>query len=388
MAALLDVEDLRMAPRTRRLRFDRIAITSVFGDPLHPRTWSGAPARLAAALQKRGVAVEGFHPRLGRTRKLSLAARHLMSGFGGLATSEPLLRAAPARAHHANEIAAFVARRGIRHILHTGTLDLPAFDLLGGMKHYLYCDHTWSLSLPFRLDGAMLSAKALDEYDRLEFEALHGLEHIFTFGRYVRDEIIARYGIPPDRVTAVGSGMGEIEPYVGPKSYAEPRLLFIAKHLFRAKGGELLLAAFARAQERRPDLRLTVVGDERSRKYLPSSASIAFHGHIPWEQLRALYREATLLVQPMLNDPWGQVYLEALVSRTPVLGLKRHGLPEIIGDGRYGFMIDRADPADLAAAILAALSDPDRLAEMGRTGQRHVLKTYSWERVADQIAFV
>lgn len=387
MAALLEVEDLHIAPRSRRLRFDRIVITSVFGDPLHPRTWSGAPARLAAALQRRGVEVEGFQPRLGRARKLSLAARHIFGGFGRLTTSESLLRSAPARAHHANEIAAFVARRGIRHILHTGTLDLPAFDLLSGMNHYLYCDHTWSLSLPFRLDAATLSAKAREEFDRLEAEALPALAHIFTFGRFVRDEIIARYGVPPDRVTAVGSGMGEIEPYFGPKSYTAPHLLFIAKHLFQAKGGELLLAAFAHARQRRPDMRLTIVGDERSRKYLPSDPAITFHGHIPWEQLRALYCNATLLVQPMLNDPWGQVYLEALVSRTPVLGLRRHGLPEIIEGGRYGFMIDRADPSDLADAIVAALSDPDRLAEMGRAGQRHVLDTYSWERVADQIAF-
>jgi glycosyltransferase involved in cell wall biosynthesis len=387
MAAFLDVEDLRMAPHSRRLRFDRVAITSVFGDPLNPRTWSGAPFRLASALQKLGVSVEGFQPKIGRVKKLSLAARHLTSGFGRLTTSEQLLRASPARDHHANEIAAFVAEHEIRHILHTGTLDLPAFDLLDGIKHYLYCDHTWSLSLPFRLDADKLTARALDEYERLERDSLQGLEHIFTFGRYVRDEIIERYGVAPERVTAVGSGMGEIEPYFGPKSYAAPRLLFIAKHLFKAKGGELLVEAFRRARQRRPDLTLTVVGDERSRKYLPTDPQITFHGHIPWEQLRDLYRNATLLVQPMLNDPWGQVYLEALISRTPVVGLNRHGLPEIIEGGRYGFLVDRADPADLADTILAALSDSDRLSEMGRSGQRHIINTYSWDRVANRIAF-
>src|SRR3546814_12809912 len=84
----------------------------------------------------------------------------------------------------------------------------------------------------------------------------------------------------------------------------------------------------------------------------------------------------------MLNDPWGQVYLEALTSRTPVLGLERNGLPEITENGRHGFMVQQADPVALADAILDAMSAPDRLVAMGHSGQRPVLDTYSWDKVA------
>jgi glycosyltransferase involved in cell wall biosynthesis len=388
MAGYLDLDEIRPALRQRELRFDRVAVTSVFGDPLSPLTWSGAPFRLASALHEYGVAVEGFQPKLSRARRVAGAARHFVAGFGSLRTSEQLLRCAPARSHHANEIAAFIARRGIRHVLHTGTLDLPAFDLLHGIKHYLYCDHTWSLALPWRLDAGQLSAKAVQEYERLERESLLGLEHIFTFGNYVRDEIIRHYGISPDRVTAVGSGMGEIDPYFESRSYAAPNLLFIAKHLFKAKGGELLIDAFFRARRQRPNLTLTIVGDKRSQRHVPRDANIFFRGRVPWIELQRLYRRATLLAQPMLNDPWGQVYLEALVSRTPVLGLDRHGLPEIVEGGHHGFLVAHADPAELADMLLAALSDPDRLDGMGRSGQRHVMNSYSWDRVAARIAFV
>ncbi len=298
------------------------------------------------------------------------------------------MRGAPARDHHANEIAAFAASRGIRSILHTGTLDLPAFDLLHGVKHYLYCDHTWSLALPRRPDAAQFSEKARNEYERLEHESFLGLEHIFTFGTYVRDEIIHHYGVPADRVTAVGSGMGEIDPFYGSRPYTAPNLLFIAKHLFKAKGGELLADAFSRARRKNANLTLTVVGDKRSRKYLPRDSHIIFHGRLPWAALQRLYRSATLLAQPMLNDPWGQVYLEALVSRTPVLGLDRHGLPEIVEGGRHGFLVPNADAAELAEALLDALSRPDRLAAMGCSGQHRVMNSYSWDRVAERIAFI
>ena len=387
MAAYLEVEENRPAARARALRFDRIAITSVFGDPLSPLTWSGAPHRLATALRKRGVSVEGYQPRLSRFRKVLSAARAVEAGLGIPRTTEEILRGAAARDRHALQIAEFIARSGIRHVLHTGTLDLPSFDLLRGVKHYLYCDHTWSLAQRWLPSAGRLTDKARAEYERLERESLLGVDHIFTFGRYVHDEIVKHYGVSRDRVTAVGSGMGEIEPCFAPRSYEAPNLLFIAKHLFKTKGGELLVDAFFRAHRARRDLTLTIVGDKRSKKYTPNDRNIRFLGRVSWIELQRLYRETSLLAQPMLNDPWGQVFIEALASRTPVLGLERHGLPEITEDGRHGFMVPHADPAELAEVMLSALSDPDRLAGMGRSGQRHVLSSYSWDRVAERIAF-
>jgi glycosyltransferase involved in cell wall biosynthesis len=213
------------------------------------------------------------------------------------------------------------------------------------------------------------------------------MEHIFTFGAYVRDSVIAHYDISPSRVTAVGSGMGSVEPYFGPKKYAPPKLLFVAKHLFVEKGGMLLLDAFFKARKKRPDLRLSIVGDAAVARRIPKHPAVAFHPRLPWTGLTALYRDATLLVQPMLNDPWGQVYLEALLSRTPVLGLDRNGLPEILENGKHGFLVDMAEPALLAEAILDAVSDPERLAAMGLSGQQHVLNSYSWDIAAERIAY-
>src|SRR5271170_809428 len=47
--------EMTVAPNTGLadvLRFDRVAITCVFGDPRDPRSWSGAPANLANALER------------------------------------------------------------------------------------------------------------------------------------------------------------------------------------------------------------------------------------------------------------------------------------------------------------------------------------------------
>jgi glycosyltransferase involved in cell wall biosynthesis len=120
---------------------------------------------------------------------------------------------------------------------------------------------------------------------------------------------------------------------------------------------------------------------------VPPERGVTFRAHLPWSELQQLFRDSTLLVQPMLNDPWGQVYLEAMVSRTPVMGLVRNGLPELVDGGRHGFLVDRAEPEALAGAILCALSDPERLERMAEAAQRYVLGTYGWDRVAERILF-
>jgi len=86
--------------------------------------------------------------------------------------------------------------------------------------------------------------------------------------------------LPPERVTAVGSGMGAIEPY-DDRRVRQTGPFFVAKHLFQAKGG--LCARGVRVgapSSARSDA--DVVGDERSRAFVGDRPGITFHAHLPW----------------------------------------------------------------------------------------------------------
>ena len=197
------------------LRFDRVAISCVFGDPRDPRSWSGAPANLANALERLGVAVEGIRPRMSRLAKWGVAARDMAAGLGRPLNSEQVLRGLRSRRRLAAQVADAARSLGARHVLHTGTFDLPAPDGAGGVEHYLYCDHSWALAKTHHVHASRYSERAMAAFEQAERESLDGLAHVFTFGAYVRDNLISHYGLPADRVTAVGSGMGAIEPYDG-----------------------------------------------------------------------------------------------------------------------------------------------------------------------------
>jgi glycosyltransferase involved in cell wall biosynthesis len=378
------MDDTAVAPPRR---FDRVTICSIWGNPTDPKVWSAAPFNLGNALERLGVEVLRTSCASDRRTVAMLGARYALQGYGLPPSREAILRSAPARQLAADRLQTTMHKQGIGDVIHTGILDVPLKRSGPGIRHYLYCDDDWALSFDFRPDKERYSDKCLAAFAGYDRRAMANIEHVFTFSRNLRRHMISHYELPPEKVTAVGCGMGNIEPYYGPKHYASGRILFVAKHLFAQKGGILLLEAFRIARQKLPHLTLTIVGDSRSRELVRNAEGVELRDHLPWADLQELYRHSALLAQPMLNDPWGQVYVEALASRTPVLGLDRNGLPEIAEDGRHGFLVREPTPQAVAEALVDAMSDPERLGRMGQSGQKHVLKNYTWDEVARRIAF-
>ena len=162
VASKIDVGDV--------LRFDRVAITCVFGDPRDLRSWSGAPANLANALERLGVSVEAIRPRMSRLAKWGIAACDMVAGLGRPLSSEQVLRGLRSRRRLAAQVAEAARELGARHVLHTGTFDLPASDRASGVEHYLYCDHSWALARAHHVHARRYSARAMAAFEQAERE--------------------------------------------------------------------------------------------------------------------------------------------------------------------------------------------------------------------------
>ena len=88
-------------------------------------------------------------------------------------------------------------------------------------------------------------------------------------------------------------------------------------------------------------------------------------GEVPHERKLELLRQATALVFPIRwNEPFGMVMLEAMASGTPVVAFPEGAAPEVVEDGKTGFLcadeedmvgalgrIDQIDRADCRAAV-------------------------------------
>jgi glycosyltransferase involved in cell wall biosynthesis len=135
--------------------------------------------------------------------------------------------------------------------------------------------------------------------------------------------------------------------------------------LHHQKGIDVLLRAFAQVRRCRGDARLEVVGDGPDRtayedlaRQLGLEEAVTFHGLLPKPAIAALLREADVFALASRFDNNPCVLVEAQASGLPIVATRVGGIPEVV-DGA-GFLVERDDPEELAAALERALTERDR----------------------------
>ena len=104
-------------------------------------------------------------------------------------------------------------------------------------------------------------------------------------------------------------------------------------------------------------------------------------GHVPDEELPALYRQAELFCYPSLQEGFGLPLLEAMQCGTAVVASDRPSLVEVGGDAvRY---VDPFSVDDLRTAIQDLLERPGGRAELAARGRSRA-KRFSWRLTAEQ----
>ncbi|HYK82121.1 MAG TPA: glycosyltransferase [Gemmatimonadales bacterium] len=172
----------------------------------------------------------------------------------------------------------------------------------------------------------------------------------------------------------------------GPRPPA--RLLFVGK-LNEQKGIAPALRALAQMQcHATLDIVVGVGSDEREARSVAAALGIAdrlrWHPLLPQAELARLYREATALVMPALDEGLGLVAVEALLSETPVVAFASGGLTDVVVHEQTGLLVPPGDVPALAAALDRLLALPDRGAAWGRAGRQHALAAFGPEAAAQR----
>ena len=171
----------------------------------------------------------------------------------------------------------------------------------------------------------------------------------------------------------------------------DPVVLCTASLKVSRKRVSLLVKAFERLIEKRPDVSLILSGhtDAATNMMLLHSVharagkSIRIIGVGREMGLPDLYRKATLTVLPSINEAFGLVVIESLASGTPVVGTRSGGIPDILDDPGVGVLFEPTDrPEELCDALLRGLElsqDPQT-----RSRCRKHAESYSWETLGPQ----
>jgi glycosyltransferase involved in cell wall biosynthesis len=111
--------------------------------------------------------------------------------------------------------------------------------------------------------------------------------------------------------------------------------------------------------------------------------------HVSWlgerDDVPELMRALDVLLLPSHEEPFGRALIEAMALGVPVLATNVGGPPEIVREGRDGYLLDPHDPSAWAAAITGLAGDPRRREQMGRAGRERARAEFSAARHAEQV---
>lgn len=230
--------------------------------------------------------------------------------------------------------------------------------------------------------------KASDAWFR--WRPLRMADIVFPPSEFTRSELADVLGIEPARMVTAPCG---IAPIFG--QIPRPHPTKVANFLFFGdftKGLADALEAMARAMAGRSDewqLRIAGWGDQASAESqahrLGISAHVAFLGRLDHVRLAQELAWAHVAVLPSPRESFGLAIAEAQASGLPVISYRLGSIPEVVEDGRTGWLVPPGCIDLLADRIREAIAAPDRVHAMGCEARARATARFSWDRAAQTI---
>ncbi|MEM6844001.1 MAG: glycosyltransferase family 4 protein [Bacteroidota bacterium] len=249
-----------------------------------------------------------------------------------------------------------------------------------GTPHFVYTDYALLVD-NYCPDISIEKYTRSRSYTALEKCIYKNATKVFVLGGQVAQSLVNDYQLPESKVVCVGAGYN-IQVSNLPTDdarYAKKKILFVGIDWER-KGGPLLIEAFQRVLAKHPDAHLTIVGS--SPKVTVPNCEVV--GKIPLSNVPQYFEQASVFCMPSIREPFGIVYIEAMLYRLPVVALNRGATSDFIQPGVNGFLVENT-AEDLADALDQLLQSPTRCRSFGEKGYDIAHERYSWNYIGGMI---
>lgn len=245
---------------------------------------------------------------------------------------------------------------------------------------FIYTDHTREAHRRQGAGGA--PAPASRAWIEREQALYRRADTVFTLSDFCRRSVIDDYGVKPEKVLTVSTGINmRLPESVVAAEERRPVILFVGGE-WKIKGGPQLVEAFRLVRRELPDAELWLVGSQPARL----EPGLKAHGRVDRETLDRLYRQAAVLCVPSILDRASMVALDAAAYGLPVVTNPFGAGAERVVDGVTGYVVDPRDPAALASSLVRLLRDPALRRKLGCAGRARVEKDFTWQAVGAKVA--
>jgi glycosyltransferase involved in cell wall biosynthesis len=224
---------------------------------------------------------------------------------------------------------------------------------------------------------------------------LENCRFCLTVSDYNRRYVLERYpSVDPRKIMVARLGVtlaAETRP--ASQAFIRPRgqiTLVTVGRLHKVKDHAFLLRACAQLRARGLQLECLIAGEGPERRHLESlirkyglEEAVALLGHITGEQMDSLYRRADAVVLTSRSEGVPLVLMEAMARGKIVLAPAITGIPELVVDGRNGFLFQAGSQGDFVARVLLIHSLLRKQERQGRLPS--AAKSLDWMRHAARV---
>lgn len=214
-----------------------------------------------------------------------------------------------------------------------------------------------------------------------------------------QEKILLERGVPKSKIRTIYNGINVDKFKCPPERGAlldelgvtdnGPIVVTIAT-LTPKKGISYLLNAAASVIKTIPKARFLIIGDGPLKEDLRSlSESLKISNNVYFlgnrSDVHKILSACDLFVLPSLSEAFGIVNIEAMAAQKAIIATKVGGIPEIILQGKNGFLVPPKNARALTDSIIYLLNDSNRRGKMGIAGRCIVEKYFTIDITIEQL---
>ncbi len=237
---------------------------------------------------------------------------------------------------------------------------------------------------------------------RIARRALYHLaDAVFAVSNEVRDHYCRETRFPPERMPVIPNGIDlsridETDASGAREEFCiadEDFVIGTVARLDETKDTITLVRAFARLSQfhQNPGLKLMIVGDGSERARLENfiaeqglNSSVIFAGLR--HDVPRLLKTMNVFALSSLSEGMPITVLEAMAAGSPVVATKVGALPELVEEGKTGFLVESKQPEAMAERLASFLANRELAKSFGLEARRKVEREFSLDSMLRRYA--
>lgn len=187
---------------------------------------------------------------------------------------------------------------------------------------------------------------------------------------------------------------GIIDAYYDLSCAKESNTILSVGSISPRKGHLYTIKMFNALREKGVKAKLRIIGSLADNNYYalltkaiqesPYCTDIRLETNVSQEELFAAYKSAKLFVLHSQEESQGIVFAEAMATGMPVVATKVGGVPDVVENGKDGFLCEFGDAISMAVMVEDILTDEKVWQSFSQHAKQAALK-YDWDKIAEQI---